>query len=596
MSRSLGSRKSEPTRRLSATKRRRDLPLALLSSAVATAVAMVLQNVVRDTWQVRTLPERVMEWLLVFVPLDLFERGLRQLGPDAKEVALGGTTGGMAVVLLVVGALAVRAGWSGWRLLGLGGALWLVAMAVVMPLTGAGFFAVGLLVSPLLTAAGFLVVFLGYASVLLAGAGLAQRTSPFARSVGPERRALLAGLAGTAAAYGVARLVGRAGGAATSSLPLAAAPTQPVATPAPLPTATAKPLAQSSVAPPSTPAPTAAPLPTVTPDAFPTPQAVRRVDRDQAGSLATAGRPKGSLAPAITDIGNFYVVTKNAVADPVLDANSWRLVIEGEVVNPVQIDYRTLRLLPPVQVTKTLECISNFTDGCEMASYGCDLISTARWTGARLNDVLDLAGGLKPSVVSLAFLATDEFSAGLPAEAASDPDTLVVYAMNDQVLLREHGYPARLLVPGRYGMKNPKWLASIRALDQQYVDWYEQRSWNRDGVVKTMGRIDVPVNGATLAAGQQRIAGIAYAGNRGVANVEFSADGGQTWQMAGFLEPAPGKDTMVRWEGTFTVAPGTTVNLVERVTDGTGAVQPDDFSLPQPDGASGRHSIDVHAG
>jgi len=555
---------------------------------------MVLQNVVRDTWQVRTLPERVMEWLLLFVPLDLFERGLRQLGPDAKEVALGGTIGGMAVVLLVVGALAVRAGWSGWRLLGLGGALWLVAMAVVMPLTGAGFFAVGLLVSPLLTAAGFLVVFLGYASVLVAGAGLAQRTSRFTRSVGPERRALLAGLAGSAAAYGAARLVGRAGGAATSALPLAAAPTQPAVAPAPTqPVAPAPTRAMAAST--SPPAPTAAP-PTPTPDAFPTPESARRVDRDQAGSLAAARRPKGSLAPALTDISNFYVVTKNAVADPVLDATSWRLVIEGEVANPVQIDYRTLRLLPPVQVTKTLECISNFTDGCEMASYGCDLISTARWTGARLSDVLDLAGGLKPSVVSLAFLATDEFSAGLPAEAASDPDTLVVYAMNDRVLPREHGYPARLLVPGRYGMKNPKWLASIRALDQQYVDWYEQRSWNRDGVVKTMGRIDVPINGATLAAGQQRIAGIAYAGNRGVANVEFSADGGQTWQMALFLEPAPGKDAMVRWEGTFTVAPGTTANLVERVTDGTGAVQPDDFSLPQPDGASGRHSIDVHAG
>jgi len=561
---------------------------------------MLLQTMLRQTWQIRTLPERVMEWLLLFVPLDLFERGLQRLGPDAKEAALTGTTLGMVSLLLLAGALAVRAGWSGWRLLGLGLGLWLATMAVVLPVTGAGFFGTGLLLSPVLTSTGFLLVFVGYASVLMAGAALQHGTGPPAMALGRERRALLVGLAGTVVAYAVARIVGREGGVVSSALPLASAPT-----PAP---ATAAPAATAPAATSTGPAPTTGPLPdtpTAVPAATPTslpaagaptPAPERQLTRDQGGSLTAAGRPPGSLAPAITETRNFYVVTKNAVADPVLDASTWRLVIDGEVVSPVQVDYRTLRALPAVEVAKTLECISNFTDGCEMASYGCDLISTARWTGARLSDALGLAGGLKPSVVSLAFLATDEFSAGLPAEVAMDPQTLVVYAINGEVLPREHGYPARLLVPGRYGMKNPKWLAGIRALTGEYVDWYEQRNWNKDGVVKTMGRIDIPVDGATLPAGQQRIAGIAYAGDRGVDAVEFSADGGQTWQTARFLDPAPGKDAMVRWEGTFTLLPGTTAELVERATDGTGTVQPDDFSLPQPDGASGRHSIKVQGG
>ncbi len=561
---------------------------------------MLLQTMLRQTWQIRTLPERVMEWLLLFVPLDLFERGLQRLGPDAKEAALTGTTLGMVSLLLLAGALAVRAGWSGWRLLGLGLGLWLATMAVVLPVTGAGFFGTGLLLSPVLTSTGFLLVFVGYASVLMAGAALQHGTGPPAMALGRERRALLVGLAGTVVAYAVARIVGREGGVVSSALPLASAPT-----PAP---ATAAPAATAPAATSTGPAPTTGPLPdtpTAVPAATPTslpaagaptPAPERQLTRDQGGSLTAAGRPPGSLAPAITETRNFYVVTKNAVADPVLDASTWRLVIDGEVVSPVQVDYRTLRALPAVEVAKTLECISNFTDGCEMASYGCDLVSTARWTGARLSDALGLAGGLKPSVVSLAFLATDEFSAGLPAEVAMDPQTLVVYAINGEVLPREHGYPARLLVPGRYGMKNPKWLAGIRALTGEYVDWYEQRNWNKDGVVKTMGRIDIPVDGATLPAGQQRIAGIAYAGDRGVDAVEFSADGGQTWQTARFLDPAPGKDAMVRWEGTFTLLPGTTAELVERATDGTGTVQPDDFSLPQPDGASGRHSIKVQGG
>jgi DMSO/TMAO reductase YedYZ molybdopterin-dependent catalytic subunit len=328
---------------------------------------------------------------------------------------------------------------------------------------------------------------------------------------------------------------------------------------------------------------------------FPTPPPVRTLARDQDGSLTAAGRPPGSLAPSITSNQDFYIVTKNAVADPVVDANSWRLIIDGQVDHPVQVDYATLTALPYVDVTKTLECISNLTAGCNMASFGCDLMSTAVWRGAAVSDVLKLAGGLKSSVVDVAFLSTDEFSSGLPAEVVLDPGTLIVYQMNGDVLPREHGYPARLLVPGRYGMKNPKWLAGIRALDQPYVDWYQQRGWTRDGIIKTMSRIDVPADGATLASGQQRAAGVAYAGDRGITRVEVSADGGSTWQTASILEPQAGPDAMVRWETTFQMS-GSPVTLVVRATDGSATVQPEDFGLPAPDGSWGQDSITVQPG
>src|SRR5450631_2486034 len=142
---------------------------ALVVSAIASGVALWLQDVLRDTWQIRTLPERVEEWLLLFVPLDLFERGLQQLGSDAKEVALVGTVVGMVGLLIAVGVLALRAAWTSWRLLGLGVGMWLVAMAIVMPITGAGFFATGLLIAPALVNAAYLIVFLGYACVLIGG-------------------------------------------------------------------------------------------------------------------------------------------------------------------------------------------------------------------------------------------------------------------------------------------------------------------------------------------------------------------------------------------------------------------------------------------
>jgi DMSO/TMAO reductase YedYZ molybdopterin-dependent catalytic subunit len=570
-------------------------------------VAMLLQQGMRMAWQVRTLPERVMETLLVFVPLDLFERGLQQFGASAKDLALVGAYLGMAALLVVVGFFAVRT-VNGWVVLLVGLGLWLVAMVVVMPFTGAGLFASGLLTNPVLTDAGYLSVFGGYAVVLAIGTGLLTWLDPGRynapeHTLSLERRSLLTGLGGTVvavAAFSFARSAAGAGaGAVQSSLPLAAAPTRPAA-PTPLAPATAAPAATGAPATPGAPTPTlpavAAPTATAVVAAeFPTPPAVRTLARDQAGSLTAAGRPPGTLAPPITSNQDFYVVTKNAVADPVVDASTWRLIVDGQVDHPVQVDYATLLALPYVDVTKTLECISNMTAGCSMASFGCDLMSTAVWRGVAVGDVLNLAGGLKPNVVDVAFLSLDEFSSGLPAEVVMDPGTLVVYQMNGQVLPREHGYPARLLVPGRYGMKNPKWLAGIRALDQTYVDWYQQRGWTRDGIIKTMSRIDLPVDGATLPAGQQRVAGVAYAGDRGISQVELSADGGSTWQTASILEPAAGADTMVRWDGKFQMG-STPVTLVVRATDGTGVVQPDDFGLPAPDGGWGQDSVTVQPG
>ena len=273
--------------------------------------------------------------------------------------------------------------------------------------------------------------------------------------------------------------------------------------------------------------------------------------------------------------------------------DDWRLVVDGEVQRPFELDYAALRKLPSVEVTRTLECISNLVDKCELAPFGCDLISTARWKGVRLSDVLGLVGGLKPGVTFLATISADEYTTALPIDVAMSPDSLLVFEMNGQVLPREHGYPARLLVPGRYGMKNPKWVVALRPMKREFVDWYGQRSWSREARVKTMTRIDVPARDAHLQAGPQRIAGVAYAGDRGIQKVEFSADGSQTWQTADLTEPAAGRDVWVRWQGRFTIAAGAEVTLVARATDASGALQPQPFSLAQPDGAAGWNTITV---
>jgi DMSO/TMAO reductase YedYZ molybdopterin-dependent catalytic subunit len=309
--------------------------------------------------------------------------------------------------------------------------------------------------------------------------------------------------------------------------------------------------------------------------------------------LNRAGRPPGQLAPSITPTAAFYIVSKNGAGDPRLDSGRWRLVLDGAVNRPVQLDYPTLQRLPAVELVKTLECISNLTASCELTSFGCDLISTASWRGARLVDLLDLAGGLKPDAVSLAVLAADEFSSALPLEVALDEETLLVYEMNGAPLPPEHGAPARLLAPGRYGFKSAKWVVRLSPQTADYVDWYSQRGWNRQGLVRTMSRIDTPANGALLPAGPQTIAGIAYAGARGISAVELSADGGTTWQPTSFLENQPGRDSWVRWQGSFTIASGQELLLVSRATDGDGVLQEQQFSLAEPDGAAGWPSLSV---
>jgi DMSO/TMAO reductase YedYZ molybdopterin-dependent catalytic subunit len=297
----------------------------------------------------------------------------------------------------------------------------------------------------------------------------------------------------------------------------------------------------------------------------------------------------------ITDNEKFYIVTKNAAGDPMIRPSDWRLRIDGEVQRPVEVDYASLRKLPAVEVTKTLECISNFVAKCELAPFGCDLISTARWKGVQVGDLLSLAGGLKAGAVSLATISADEFTTALPIDAVLAEDALLVYEMNGAVLPREHGYPARLLIPGRYGMKNAKWVVALRAMRSEYVDWYGQRSWSKQGIVKTMTRIDEPAPEAKLPPGEHRVAGIAYAGSRGVLKVEFSQDGGQTWHQSE-IERTTGRDTWVRWQGRFSLTEDTTVSIIARTTDGAGTLQEEAFNLPQPDGGTGWHSVEITSG
>jgi DMSO/TMAO reductase YedYZ molybdopterin-dependent catalytic subunit len=567
------------------------LVACIVGGAAAALLAGLGMVLLRWALLVRTAPERVLEGVLLFMPLDVFEAGLLRFGIDAKRYALYVTIAGMLVLLAALGAVALRRRWSTGALLALGLGLWLATMLGILPLTGAGVFGVALLDGTRANVGGYFAVALVYtaalalASTTLAGDRPDRAGRAAAWAGAPTRRTAVLMLGGALTSYLATLALVRWGPQVRHQQVIVLDPQQPVPSggvdpPHPHPEAVGT--SEPSASPPATAG-----------SWEPPPAKVLR--RDQDGAVLPAGRRPGQLAELITSNQDFYIVTKNAGPDPQLGAAQWRLVIDGEVGRTVQLDYASLRNLPAVELTKTLECISNFVAKCELAPFGCDLISTARWRGVRLSDLLELAGGLRPGVVSLAVLAADEFSTALPLDAALAPDTLLVYEMNGQVLPREHGYPARVLVPGRYGMKNAKWVVALRALSREFVDWYGQRSWSRQAIVKTMTRIDYPAPGAVLPPGEHRIAGIAYAGDRGVSRVEYSADEGSSWHVAELLEPRAGRDTWVRWEGRFTLPDYARLTLVARATDGLGVLQIEEFSLPQPDGASGWYTTEVRA-
>jgi DMSO/TMAO reductase YedYZ molybdopterin-dependent catalytic subunit len=607
----------------------------ILGAMVATAAAIAAMFWLRFAYQIRTLPERVMEWVLLFVSPQTLEQGISQFGASAKVYALYVAVAGMAAILLALGVALLRSRGSPWLLAASGPVLYLVAMGVVMPVTGGGLFGVDLPQDWRLVNAGYLLVALLFSALLtvarpladLRVRGMIAGRAVSAREATVSRRTAVASLATTAAAAVATVWFGQRGAAAGSNLPLARIPTTTQAAgaggaPEALPRPDAPPPAgavaesgsRSAAAtpppptPPSAPPPTAGPVSAVAPaptapvqsaaapaarSGLPVPQPLaKQLVRDENGAIVGGVRQPGTLAPLITPTENHYHVTKNPVSDPVIKPEEWSLVLDGEVVSPVRVDYATLRQLPTVELAKTLECISNPVTQCENTEFGCELIGTARWRGVRLDTLLQLAGGVKPGVAAISVITEDEYSSTISLEAALDPNTIVAYEMNDAVLPYQHGYPARLLVPGRYGYKSAKWIRIVRPSLQPALDWYGQRNWNKDGFVRTMTRVDLPAPSTSLPAGSQRIAGIAYAGARGISRVEFSADGGQTWTTARLLETQPGVDAWVRWEGMFTATVGP-IELLARATDSQGVLQEEAVNPTYPDGASGWHQLTV---
>ena len=293
--------------------------------------------------------------------------------------------------------------------------------------------------------------------------------------------------------------------------------------------------------------------------------------------------PEGATGevPAITPTSSFYLVSKN-FRDPIVVADGWKLRVGGLVEQDLILGYDELKSMPQAAEIVTLECVSN--------AVGGRLMSTGRFEGPRLTDILARASP-QPAAMHVAFRANDGYSESLLLEELH-PEVLVALTLNGTALPNEHGFPARIVVPGRYGMKGPKWLEAIELVKSPAQGYWEARGWGAAAIVKTTSRIDVPADGASVRGTAIRLAGVAFAGTRGVSKVEWSDDGGITWRSAD-LVPALSPFSWRLWNARWRPGRPGHYTLRVRATDGRGVVQSDLANNSFPSGSTGLHAITV---
>ena len=304
---------------------------------------------------------------------------------------------------------------------------------------------------------------------------------------------------------------------------------------------------------------------------------------------AAAAIPAGAtldvpgITPFTTPVKDFYRVD-TALVLPRVSAESWRLRVHGDVDREIELDFDALLRRTAVERDITLTCVSN--------EVGGKLAGTARWLGTPLADLLREAG-VRPGADQLLSTSTDGMTIGTPLSAVLDGrDALLAYGMNGKPLEVEHGFPARMIVPGLYGyVSATKWVIDLEVTRFDAVDAYwVKRGWAADGPIKTMSRIDTPRPLSTVRAGKVTVAGVAWAQHRGVDRVEVRVDGGE-WRAARLAGDA-GVDLWRQWSWTWDAKPGS-ARLEVRATDRSGAVQSERRTRPFPAGATGWHSVVV---
>ncbi|WP_052594606.1 molybdopterin-dependent oxidoreductase [Luteipulveratus mongoliensis] len=293
------------------------------------------------------------------------------------------------------------------------------------------------------------------------------------------------------------------------------------------------------------------------------------------------------ITPLRTPNGGFYRVD-TALVVPKVDADSWKLRIEGDVRHPFTLSYDDIRNMPLIERNITMTCVSN--------EVGGEYVGGARWLGVRVSELLRIAQVKEPDRPDRQVLSrsTDGFTVSTPLGALMDGrDALLAIGMNGAPLPPTHGFPARLVTPGLYGfVGSTKWVTklTVTSYDAAKAYW-TQRDWATDAPIKPSARIDTPKSLAQVPKGRTTIGGIAWAQRRGVVKVEVSVDE-KPWQAAQ-LGPDVGVDYWRQWAIPWDFTASGRHSIRARVTDGSGAVQTDKRARVFPSGSSGIQEVVV---
>ena len=301
-------------------------------------------------------------------------------------------------------------------------------------------------------------------------------------------------------------------------------------------------------------------------------------------------QPAPGTRPEYTPLDDHYRIDISS-RPPVIDSNEWRLEVTGLVGNPVSLSLQDLYdKFDRVDRFITLSCISN--------RIGGTLISTTKWSGFLVKDFLDL---VQPGeeAVALKITGADNFDEYVMLDVINSDDRIMfAYEWDDQPLKQKHGFPLRIYIPDRYGMKQPKWIKSIEFVDAWAEGYWVRRGWSVDAIVNTTSVVDTVATDSILKDDEGYVVpvgGIAYAGAKMISRVEVSVNGSE-WEEAQLRSPLS-ELTWVIWRYDWRFQEGEYRFEVRRQPapgqsryDEAGNLQSLDSRGTRPDGATGVHS------
>jgi DMSO/TMAO reductase YedYZ molybdopterin-dependent catalytic subunit len=289
----------------------------------------------------------------------------------------------------------------------------------------------------------------------------------------------------------------------------------------------------------------------------------------------------------ITPIDDFYNISIDPGFVAEVKPEQWRLELFGLDGFKAALSYAELLKLERRRVFKTFMCVGN--------EVGGPSIGNAEWTATPLAPIIEKALGTTSAQeknLRVVFYAFDGFYSSVPLAVALHEQSFIAYEMNGVRLPNKHGYPARVLLPNVYGMKQPRWLSKIEITRSGETGYWEKRGWCDECPVKMTARVDAAVS---QTDGGWLVTGTAYCGGQPVGQVELSDDEGKTWQAAK-LTSTRLPNAWATWEWIWRPVPKTEKLeriLTARVVDASGSKQIESYSGSFPSGATGLHRVIV---